>query len=103
MTFSNVAGVLMDLDGLDNSFAYLHGGGTRGGDITLDGATLTVTPGTGAANFGGVISGAGGGGRNGASVQRPSGWDSSKPVKGRNRGVEGKRETGRGELGGGWN
>src|SRR3546814_7521584 len=59
MTFSNVAGVLLDLDGFDNSFAYLHGGGTTGGDITLDGATLTVTTGTSAANFGGVISGAG--------------------------------------------
>src|SRR3546814_8248357 len=77
MTFSNVAGVVLDLDGFDNSFAYLHGGGTTGGDITLDGATLTVTTGTGAANFGGVISGAGAFVMNGASVQRLSGCDSS--------------------------
>src|SRR3546814_4012811 len=67
----------LDLDGFDNSFAYLHGGGTTGGDITLDGATLTVTTGTGAANFGGVISGAGAFVMNGASVQRLSGCDSS--------------------------
>src|SRR3546814_1481766 len=76
MTFSNVAGVLLDLDGFDNSFAYLHGGGTTGGDITLDGATQTVTTGTGAANLGGVISGAGAFVMNGASVQRLSGCDS---------------------------
>src|SRR3546814_11586011 len=58
MTFSNVAGVLLDLDGFDNSFAYLHGGGTTGVDITLDGATLTVNTGTGATNFSGRIRGA---------------------------------------------
>src|SRR3546814_16236864 len=77
MTFSNVAGVLLDLDGFDNSFAYLHGGGTTGGDITLDGATLTVTTGTAAPNFGGVISGAGAFVMNGERVQRLSGCDSS--------------------------
>src|SRR3546814_1713258 len=39
--------------------------------------SLTVTTGTGAANFGGVISGAGAFVMNGASVQRLSGCDSS--------------------------
>src|SRR3546814_19837545 len=80
MTFSNVAGVVLDLDGFDNSFAYLHGGGTTGGDITLDGATLTVTTGTGAANFGGVISGAGAFVMNGASVQRLAGRSDGRAV-----------------------
>ncbi len=77
-SLDNTAGALLDLDGYNNSFAYLAGGGTLGGNITLDGATLTINAGSSlaAANFGGAISGNGGLIKNGGSIQQLSGCSS---------------------------
>src|SRR5690606_38737848 len=38
LTLDNAAGVVLDLDGFDNSVAYLTGGGANGGIIDLGGA-----------------------------------------------------------------
>ncbi len=79
LSLDNTAGVLFDLDGYSNSVAALAGGGSAGGNITLGGATLTINSGgnVGVANFGGVISGAGGLIKNGANFQQLSGCSSS--------------------------
>ncbi|ARS26810.1 autotransporter-associated beta strand repeat-containing protein [Sphingomonas sp. KC8] len=79
LSLDNTAGVLFDLDGYNNSVAALAGGGALGGNITLDGATLTINTGGSlvAANFGGVISGNGGLIKNGGSIQQLSGCANS--------------------------
>ncbi len=78
VSLDNTAGVLLDLDGYNNNALYLIGGGTTGGNITLDTATLTITAGgSAAANYGGAISGIGGLIKNGGSFQRLSGCSSS--------------------------
>ncbi|MEI4507540.1 autotransporter-associated beta strand repeat-containing protein [Sphingopyxis sp. CCNWLW253] len=72
------AGVLLDLDGYNNNVLYLTGGGTAGGNIALDAATLTITDGGSAsAVFGGAISGSGGLIKNGNGFQQLSGCASS--------------------------
>ena len=78
VSLDDTAGVLLDLDGYDNSVYYLAGGGTTGGNILLDTATLTITNGgSAAASFGGAISGSGGLVKNGGGFQRLSGCSSS--------------------------
>ncbi|WP_273054227.1 autotransporter-associated beta strand repeat-containing protein [Hyphomonas sp.] len=75
----NVAGATLDLDGFDNVFSYISGGGALGGDIVLNGATLTISAGNNSANYAGAISGAGGLIKNGAAshLQTLTGCDSS--------------------------
>lgn len=58
MTLNNTAGVLLDLDGFNTVVTSLIGGGANGGNIVLDGATLTILDGANQ-TFAGVISGAG--------------------------------------------
>lgn len=79
MSLDNTAGVLLDLNGFNNSVAALAGGGALGGNINLGGATLTINLGgsLSAANFGGSISGSGGLIKNGGSIQQLSGCSSS--------------------------
>lgn len=60
MSFANTAGAELDLNGFDTAVSYLNGGGTTGGNIDLDGATLTLgTSGSGTASFAGAIQGNG--------------------------------------------
>jgi fibronectin-binding autotransporter adhesin len=78
VSLNDSAGVLLDLDGYNNNVLYLTGGGTTGGNITLDTATLTITDGgSAAAVFGGAISGSGGLVKNGNGFQQLSGCASS--------------------------
>lgn len=78
ITLDNTAGVLLDLDGYNSNVLYLIGGGASGGNIALDGATLTINAGgSAAAVFGGAISGSGGLIKNGGSFQQLSGCSSS--------------------------
>ncbi|MHA4838718.1 autotransporter-associated beta strand repeat-containing protein [Sphingopyxis sp. MSC1_008] len=78
VSLDDTAGVLLDLDGYDNTVLYLLGGGTTGGNITLDTATLTISNGGGAGViYGGVISGSGGLVKNGNGYQQLSGCSSS--------------------------
>ncbi|HWW57263.1 MAG TPA: autotransporter-associated beta strand repeat-containing protein [Sphingopyxis sp.] len=78
VSLDDTAGVLLDLDGYDNNVLYLAGGGTTGGNVVLDTATLTITSGgSAAANFGGAISGSGGLIKSGGGFQRLSGCSSS--------------------------
>src|SRR5690606_33632921 len=76
LTLGNTAGAVLDLDGFDNSVAYLAGGGTAGGTVDLGGATLTINNGSGSANYAGTITGAGNLVKNGGNTQRLSGCDS---------------------------
>src|SRR5690606_20970375 len=74
ITLDNTAGVLLDLDGYSSNVLYLVGGGAAGGNIALDGATLTINAGGSAATvFGGAISGSGGLIKNGSGFQQLSG------------------------------
>ena len=78
ITLDNTAGVLLDLDGYNSNVLYLVGGGAAGGNIALDGATLTINAGGSAATvFGGAISGSGGLIKNGSGFQQLSGCSSS--------------------------
>ncbi|MBE1529555.1 fibronectin-binding autotransporter adhesin [Sphingopyxis sp. OAS728] len=78
VSLDNTAGVLLDLDGYDNSVLNLTGGGVLGGNIALDGATLTITNGgSAAATFGGAISGSGGLIKTGGAFQQLTGCSSS--------------------------
>ena len=56
VTLANYSGATLDLHGVNQTVAYLSGGGTIGGNITLGSGTLTVSSGT----YGGAISGSGG-------------------------------------------
>lgn len=78
VSLNDTAGVSLDLDGYDNNVLYLVGGGTTGGNVTLDTATLTITNGGSAsAIFGGAISGSGGLVKAGNGFQQLSGCSSS--------------------------
>lgn len=79
LQMSNVAGGMLDLNGFNNAFTFLHGGGAAGGNITLGGATLTITAGNNTSNYAGVISGVGGLIKNGAanSLQTITGCNNS--------------------------
>jgi len=58
MTLANSAGVLLDLNSLNNTVGPLIGGGASGGNVTLGSATLGLQGGNG--TFAGTISGTGG-------------------------------------------
>ncbi|MGN7726536.1 autotransporter-associated beta strand repeat-containing protein [Luteimonas sp. 22616] len=79
LTLDNTAGVLLDLDGFDNSVGFLAGGGATGGGIELGGATLTINAGNSLANanYAGAITGSGDLVKNGGSIQQLSGCASS--------------------------
>ncbi|WP_052071784.1 autotransporter-associated beta strand repeat-containing protein [Sphingopyxis sp. MWB1] len=79
ITFDDVAGTTLDLGGFDNSVGYLTGGGAFGGNVRLDGATLTIAVGStfAGANYAGVISGNGGLVKDGNRIQQLSGCASS--------------------------
>lgn len=78
LALDNATGVLFDMDGFDNSVAYLAGGGANGGALEFGGATLTLTTGSSLANanFGGVLTGSGNLVKNGGSTQQLSGCGS---------------------------
>lgn len=75
--FANTAGATVDLAGYATTVAYLTGGGTTGGNITLGTATLTLNWGGGSATYAGAISGGGGLILNGGITQKLTGCDSS--------------------------
>ena len=78
VSLDDTAGVLLDLDSYDNNVLYLLGGGTTGGNISLDAATLTISDGGGAGViYGGAILGSGGLVKNGNGYQQLSGCSSS--------------------------
>lgn len=56
VTLVNASGVLLDLNGYDQTLSSLTGGGSSGGAVVLGSGTLTV----GSGNFSGSISGMGG-------------------------------------------
>ncbi|KAA0178600.1 autotransporter outer membrane beta-barrel domain-containing protein, partial [Cupriavidus gilardii] len=76
LVMSNVAGATLDLNGFDTAFSYLDGGGAAGGNVMLGDATLTIRTG-GNANYAGAISGTGNLVKNGPSIQRLHGCNSS--------------------------
>src|SRR5204863_10078012 len=57
VVMSNTPGAALDLNGIDRTIAVLSGGGSAGGDVKLNGASLTVTA---SSTYGGSISGSGG-------------------------------------------
>ncbi|MGC3967789.1 MAG: autotransporter-associated beta strand repeat-containing protein [Pirellulales bacterium] len=59
VSFANVTGATLDLNGFNNTVASLAGGGTFGGNVVLGSATLTVDTSTNT-TYAGVISGTGG-------------------------------------------
>ncbi len=58
VTLANTAGVTLDLNGYDTRIGSLAGGGGNGGNVTLNGATLTVGGNNTNTLYAGVISGA---------------------------------------------
>ncbi|MFC7398203.1 autotransporter-associated beta strand repeat-containing protein [Chelatococcus sp. GCM10030263] len=82
VSLHNVAGVVLDVNNLDPSVAYLVGGGSNGGNVTLGTGTLTITTGstqndgTGV-DYAGAISGEGGVIKSGAAAQRFSSCSST--------------------------
>jgi fibronectin-binding autotransporter adhesin len=75
LVMANASGALADLNGFNTAVAYLFGGGTTGGNISLGGATLTVTSGSSlaAANYAGAITGNGNFVKSGSFTQYLSG------------------------------
>lgn len=73
VTLGNVAGVVLDLNGYNQSIGSLVGGGTTGGKVQLNGATLTTGGNNANATFAGVIEGAGGLTKAGTGIQTLSG------------------------------
>lgn len=60
LALSNLAGVLVDLNGFNTTIGHLSGGGAVGGDVALGGATLSLTTGgSGTGTYAGAINGAG--------------------------------------------
>jgi fibronectin-binding autotransporter adhesin len=55
----NRAGALLDLAGFDTTLGYLTGGGSLGGNVALNGATLSLIYNGGTATFAGAIEGTG--------------------------------------------
>jgi len=78
MLLSNVAGAILDLDGYNTSVSYLELGGPAGGNVELNGATLTITAGNNVATsyFGGAIKGTGNLIKNGTGTQKLTGCSS---------------------------
>ncbi|MGA7438815.1 MAG: autotransporter-associated beta strand repeat-containing protein [Luteibacter sp.] len=76
MSLANTEGTLLDLNGFDTSVTGLGGGGSTGGNITLGGATLTITSGNAYLNTGeyaGAISEAGNVTKSGSGISYFSG------------------------------
>ena len=68
-TLANVAGVVLDLAGFNNTIGSLTGGGTTGGSVTLGSGTLTIgSNNTSPAAYAGVISGTGGVTKSGTGI-----------------------------------
>ncbi|MGL4460952.1 MAG: autotransporter-associated beta strand repeat-containing protein, partial [Planctomycetia bacterium] len=65
---ANGVGVALDLNNFNNTVQSLTGGGANGGNVTLGSGTLTISN-LGGQTYSGVISGAGGLVKNGASTQ----------------------------------
>lgn len=76
ITMGNVAGATLDLNGFNNTVASLTGAGALGGNVTLGGATLTISNGANQSYLG-AISGSGGFIKNGGGAQSLRGCDSS--------------------------
>ncbi|MEI6712446.1 MAG: autotransporter-associated beta strand repeat-containing protein [Verrucomicrobiota bacterium] len=73
VTLSNVAGVILDITGFDNTIGSLAGGGTTGGNVTLGSATLTLGGDGTSTTFAGIIAGSGGVSKVGGGIQTFSG------------------------------
>lgn len=58
VTLANVANTILDLNGFNNTIGSLSGGGPLGGNVTLNGGTLTIGN-TNSTNYAGIISGNG--------------------------------------------
>ncbi|UXN58384.1 autotransporter-associated beta strand repeat-containing protein [Phyllobacterium zundukense] len=76
ISLDNTAGATLDVNNLNVNVAYLSGGGTTGGNVTLGSGTLTITAGSNA-NYAGAIGGSGGLVKNGGGIQTISGCNSS--------------------------
>gem|GEM_PF-518832 len=70
---ANAAGVVLDLNSLNQAAGSIAGGGATGGNILLETATLTIGGDNTNTNFGGVISGSGALIKIGAGTQALSG------------------------------
>ncbi|MCI0332782.1 MAG: autotransporter-associated beta strand repeat-containing protein, partial [Planctomycetes bacterium] len=68
VTLSNTNGVLLDLDGTDETIGSLAGGGVTGGNVALGTATLTTGGDNSSTTFAGAINGAGGLMKTGAGI-----------------------------------
>ncbi|WP_095152342.1 autotransporter-associated beta strand repeat-containing protein [Pseudomonas sp. Irchel s3b5] len=79
LSMGNVAGATLDANGFNQSFTWLQGGGTTGGNINLGGQTLTISQGNNTAGvaYAGNIIGAGNLVKSGAQVQRMTGCNNS--------------------------
>jgi autotransporter-associated beta strand protein len=74
LTFQDVAGAKLDLNGVNQTLGGLTGGGTAGGEIALGSGTLTIPGITGVfPTYAGTISGTGTLIRNGSSIQKLTG------------------------------
>ncbi|OYW74319.1 MAG: hypothetical protein B7Z37_18305 [Verrucomicrobia bacterium 12-59-8] len=60
ITLADAAGVVLDLNGFNQTVGALAGGGSAGGAVTLGSATLTLGGSNASTTFAGIISGAGG-------------------------------------------
>ncbi|MBN8419604.1 MAG: autotransporter-associated beta strand repeat-containing protein [Verrucomicrobia bacterium] len=60
ITLADAAGVVLDLNGFNQTVGSLAGGGSTGGQVTLGSATLTLGGNNASTTFAGIISGAGG-------------------------------------------
>lgn len=60
ISLADAAGVVLDLNGFNQTVGSLAGGGSTGGQVTLGSATLTLGGSNATATFAGIISGAGG-------------------------------------------
>ena len=60
ISLADAAGVVLDLNGFNQTVGSLAGGGSTGGQVTLGSATLTLGGSNAPATFAGIISGAGG-------------------------------------------
>jgi fibronectin-binding autotransporter adhesin len=79
LNMANAAGATLDANGFNQTFSWLQGGGTTGGNINLGAQTLTLSSGNSAAGiaYAGNITGTGNLVKNGAQIQRLSGCNSS--------------------------
>ena len=73
VTLVNASGVVLDINGFNNTVGSLNGGGTIGGNVTLGSATLTTGGGNGSGSYAGVISGTGGLTKTGTATQTLTG------------------------------